>query len=252
MRLLALLLVAASGVAAAAVSVVELGHRPAAELLPALDAAAGDEVTLAADGNRIILRGEPGAIAELRGVIAELDRPAASLRITLRRRTGSVGERIGVGAGAGERRAEITSTERERREGARRTVRTVDGTAARLETGRRLPVREWFGGLHADGAFYGERLGYIQAPDILHVTPRLRGDQVTVEVAVDRLEIGGAREPGERRRLLTTVRGALGEWLPLAVLDRRTRAEDATLTYDTRRRSDTLERLELKVERSRP
>lgn len=248
MRALAgLLLLAAAGIAAAAVSVIELGHRPAAELLPALETAAGDAVTIAADGNRLIVRGEPEAIAELRGVVAELDRPAASLRVTLRRRTVDAEGRDGLGAV--DRRVETTGTERARRAHARRAVRTIDGATARLDTGRRLPVREWIGGQDADGAFYGERLRYVDAPDSLYVTPRLQGDRVTVEVTVDRLGTRDVHAPAERRQLVTTVRGAVGEWLPLAAIDRRARTDGRTLTYDTRRRSETLERLELKVDR---
>lgn len=246
---LALLLLICALPAGAAVEVIELRHRPAAEVLPALETAAGDDVALAADGQRLVVRGSAEAIAELRGVIERLDRPAASLTVTLRRRSGSAEDRRGIGAG--ERRVEITGTERSRDTRAERTVRTLDGRAARLDTGRRLPVREWIAGQDADGALYAERLGYTDAPDSLYFTPRLQGERVTVDVAVDRLDASGADAPAERRQVVTTVRGELGEWLPVAVIDRRRKADDQTLTRSTRRADETVERLELRVERAR-
>lgn len=245
----ALLLLLFAAAAGAAIEVIELRHRSAEALLPTLQTVAGEDVSLAADGGRLIVRGPAPAIAELKGVIQRLDVPAASLAVTLRRRSATSDAASGLGAGG--RGVEITSTERGRDVRAERTVRTLAGHTARLETGRRLPVREWIAGVDADGAVYGERLRYTDAPDRLFVTPRLQGDQVTVEVAIDRLDARRADDSADRRQVVTTVSGPLGEWLPIATIDRRRDSDDRTLTRSTRRRSDVLERLELKIERVR-
>ena len=129
-------------------------------------------------------------------------------------------------------------------------VLAVEGQPAQIQAGVSVPVTlgEGFYGGWVPGM---ERLvGYRDATAGFRVVPRVAGDQVTLEIQQHAVRPqGGAQTPPfALQSAETTVRGRLGEWLPLgAVTSTATQSgRGVTNIRSTRREGDV--QLEVMVE----
>jgi len=203
-----------------ALEVIPLRNRPAETLVPVIAAVAPPGVTITGLDTRLIVRGTPSALAEVRRLAAVLDTPLRSLSITvdqghIRRDAVRAG---GATVEARPGRTVVTGAfdQRESSEtgsGVQR-VRALEGTPASIQVGRSVPVAETVVVPTPGGAAVVPGAGYREAVSGFRVLPRLSGDVVTLEIltADESVDDRGAVE-GTRSRI--TVSGRLGQWIEL-------------------------------------
>lgn len=258
-RALALIgLVLAAGSALADVAVIELRHRPAAELLPLVEPMTPAETVVRGDGSRLVVRGTPERIEAVRALVEQLDTRPEALRISLRIGSETVTGRAGAEiAGDGDERGETGSV---RVHGTRdatardriQTVRAVAGRPAFIDTGGTLLLTERTIAVRRRGAAIDERYRRMDWPDGFLATARVDGDRVTVTLRADRADPPRPDTATERQRIVTTVAGPLGQWIPVAAVSEQGARTGSGIT---RRSSDARDRrrtVELRVTRIDP
>jgi hypothetical protein len=258
--LLTLLLFALALPTWADIEVIQLQHRTAAELIPILRPAVGEGTALSGDGFRLIVRGTPAEIDEVRSTVRRLDQRQDDLRISLRRHTGrsaaasgieGSGEiRAGTGQNSAGARVKVYSTKDSDAGTQHQSVRAVEGKPTFIDTGSSVPVRSRIVGRDRGGGYVGESTRYRGTPDGFYATARVSGDnRVNVEISVVSESWRGQGQPIQHRRVLTTVSGRLNQWIPLAGVESSRSGNGGGLTRSTHSESDRFEALEIRVQR---
>jgi type II secretory pathway component GspD/PulD (secretin) len=227
--LLALAALLTAGVRAQEIEVIGLRHRTAEDLLPLLQPMVDPVGALTGRGSQLLLRTTPGNRAQIRKLVAELDRPLRQLTISLRQDRAAEETQRSIGAdgsvtitsrrveGAGQieaRNSRSLSTQ-----DATQTIRVLEGGRAWIAMGTAIPFtfRQYV--VTAQGLT--EMLGtvYYDAVTGFHVRPTLAGDVVTLDLAPEQstVTVRGV----ERAQLSTTVQGRLGEWIAVGGADVR-------------------------------
>lgn len=232
-------------VAAAEIEVIELRHRLAAELAPTLSAVAGEDVVVKAAGSRLIVRGSPAAIDRLRAVVRTLDVPLQSLRISVRRASDAAAG--GAGIGIGREGVKVYATQSAEDGSLVQTVRVMEGSTAFIDTGESVPVTDRIVVLDDDGAAYAERRRYQHRPEGFYATARVVDGRAIVDIAVADSEAG---TDGEvlHRRVVSTVSGQPGQWIPLGVVRESAERDESGIIYSTRSAESRTGRIEIRVE----
>lgn len=238
--------------AAAEVAVIPLQHRSVDEVLPVLRPLLEPDGAASGMNNQLILRGSPAALDEVRALLPGLDVPLRRLRITvmqdvdeatasrLRGWSGSIGAgrhaRIGVegavangglvveaGRGGDSLRGRMQDGQTRLEDRKMQQVQVVEGGRALVRIGQSQPVTVRQQVLTAQGQVQTvETTQYREADSGFYVRPRLTGERVTLEITVENDSLMPA-EGGyaQRRQVMTTVAGQLGEWLVLGDLARQ-------------------------------
>jgi type II secretory pathway component GspD/PulD (secretin) len=217
---LALLAVLATARAEPRLEIVTLRHRPAEQILPALQPLVEPGGALSNMGDKLLLRVSPANLAELRVAIDALDTPLRRLVVSVRQDQDAAGQGGGAGVNArlspGNSRvivdAGVGSTSRN--EQLSQQVQVVEGGRALIRVGQSLPIamREWRSGPNGWQAVDSVR--FLDVGSGFMAAPQLIGEQVSIAItpAVEQLRPDGSIES---TRLSTQVRGRLGEWIPL-------------------------------------
>jgi len=238
--------------------ILPLRHRDYTEIRPLIEPLLAPDATLTGSGSQLILRTTPENLAELRRALDALDTRQQRLRISVtqtriedsafdsygvgaRVRAGDAAATIGTppGGPGSAVDARITRTHGEDEGANLFTVLALDGQAAFVDTGEARPqpyvTQQWgpYGAVVQGGIDYAEtRSGF-------YVTPRLRGDAVTLEIASRREDFArdGAGDI-TTSGVDTVVSGRLGEWLPLGGVAETTAGDQSGLLAHTRRRDN--------------
>lgn len=258
-----------------ALEILPLRHRLAADVLPVLRPLLAEGGSLSGADGQLFVRTTPANLAELRDVLAVIDRPYRMLEITVRQdldqslrerelalsgRAGSDGlqaevrdpGRGGASVQAGGEEAElrlrgaVRDTEASSRNDHR--VRTLEGQPALIFTGLSQPYPSESLVLRPDGVVVRRSVEYHDSRSGVYVVPRLSGDRVTLEVS-PRLERPGA--PGgaiDTQRIDTVVSGRLGEWIELGLADQQETAGRSTELAAGRAGTASQRRVWVKVE----
>lgn len=236
------------GFAATDLEIVTLQHRPADELLPRLQAFVEPGGSLSGMNEKLFIRASPRNRAQLRELIAAMDVPMRRLLIRLASDDGRGGQAdggsisIGIGRNGGVG-SQVYSTRTLRQGSGQQQIQTVDGGRATVFTGEAivLPWRQW----QATPTGYVETAGVVlrEIRNGFIATPRLNGEQVTVEI--EPVQEAWMNDGASRGiRLAATISGRLGEWLFLGGSDQ---AGESSGQYGVRSSSEA-RRLRLMVE----
>lgn len=239
--------------------IVPLQHRDYTEIRPLIEPLLAPGATLTGSGSQLILRTTPANLADLRRAIAALDTRQQRLRILVsqsrindsafdsfgidaRLQDGDAGIAIGnpPGGPGHSVSARIARTHGQAEGDNLYSVLALDGQPAFVDTGEARPQpyvsQQWgpYGGIVQGG------VDFAQTRSGFYVTPRLRGDEVTLEVASQREDFardgaGSITTSG----VDTVVNGRLGEWLPLGGVAETTAGDQSGLIAHTRRRDNT-------------
>lgn len=238
------------------IEVVDLAYRKAAEVLTVLQPLVKPEGSVSALGNQLVIRATPRQLAEVRKVLALVDKRPRRLLVTVSQDADLVRGRSGAGlrgtvggsdaavmlpgepgsprtaeaARAQAIEARVYGSQSAAAERAGRSVQVLEGNSAFVATGAStpLPTRQTVVG--PGGTRVIESTRYVGVLAGFHVRPRTRGDEVTVEISASGDQFA-ARDPATReglappgavdvRRLDTVVTGRLGEWIDLGGVDR--------------------------------
>jgi hypothetical protein len=237
---LALLLIALLAHAAARaeeLQVIELRHRLADEVLPAVEPLLAPGGVLTGLDDRIFLRTTPQNEAQVRQALAALDREPRQLLITVAQ--GTVGGRqsrdlratvqldhgnrqpgADVAAGSG---ATVTgrlhASERSGRFDNTSSVRALEGHETFISLGRSVPVSTAIVSPTPYGPAPRQATEYRDVRTGFYATARTWGDRVTLEVSPFQQRTVGPSTHAVRSQLLATeLSGRLGEWIPLGMV----------------------------------
>lgn len=252
----------------AELTVIRLEHRLFEELRPLLEPLLEPGATLTGSGDRLIVRTSPANLAELRAALAAFDTRAQRLRVSVShaRIDDSAWDGYGIDAAVGDRdgglaigrppggpdaavEARIARTHG-RDEGAQvQSVLTMDGASAWIADVDARPQPYVEGRWTPYGPDVQQGLDWREAQSGFYVTPRLRGDEVQVEISSQQQRF--ARDDDGRLAtsgIDTVVTGRLGEWLPLGASLETSAGSRGELLAHTRRRADTHTGLWLRVD----
>jgi len=207
--------------------IVHLKHRMAEQVIPELRPLLAPGATLTGQGSLLFLRTTPANLAELRRALEAVDRPLRRLTISVRHagRQAAQGGEIALGAEVGRRTVISGSLSESRmagREDVAQRVQTVEGGRAFITVGQSTPIAVRQVVQTPRGPLATETLAWRETGAGFYVEPRLSGDQVTLSIVAADDAPGTLPGSAEVRRVVSTVSGRLGEWIPLAGSMRQT------------------------------
>lgn len=221
MRLLLAFSIGLMAIAAFAQSlqVIELQHRMAQEILPTLQPLIEEGGALSGQDYTLFVRTTSANLAEIRRVVAQLDRPQRQLLVAVRTATKQEIEREGI-AVEGEistrgARGGVSGTDSDSRvdRAGVASVAVLEGNSAMIDNGSSVPIVTAVIGRAGRRSWAGAQTEYRELPNGFIVTPRIAGETVILDIQQrsDALRDGRV----ETQRVQTQVSGRIGEWISL-------------------------------------
>ena len=215
--------------------------------------------TLVGSGGQLIVRTSPANLAELREALVALDVRQQRLRVSVSQsRIGdSAYDSYGINAAAGGRQggvaigtppggpdtrldAHIARTHDRDEGNTVQSVLTLDGQSAWVQVSDERP-QPWVGQAQTPyGTVVQQGIDWQAARSGFYVTPRLRGDEVQIEISSQQQRFA---DDGSGRLATsgvdTVVHGRLGEWLPIGGSAETAAGDQNAVIAHTRRRTST-------------
>jgi type II secretory pathway component GspD/PulD (secretin) len=215
---LSICLMAATAIAQA-LELIQLQHRTAQELIPALQPLIAPGGALSGQDYKLFVRTSSANLAEIRQVVAQLDRAQRQLLVSVRTATRQEIEREGV-AVAGELstrggRAQVSGVDANERanRGDVASVAVLEGNAAMIDNGSSVPIVTAVIGGGGRRPFLGAQTEYHDLPNGFLVTPRVTGETVILDIQQRSDALRGGRI--ETQQVQTQVSGRVGAWISL-------------------------------------
>jgi len=241
-RLLGLLLLV-SAVQAETISTIQLQHRPAEEVIPIVEPMLAADDAISGQGFKIFLRSSPDTLARVKDMVEVLDTPAKILQVSVfqgsDRDLGELGVSANVQIESGDASVDIgngrdnndeaggsvtystsdgnaslnsISTQKSLRDNPIHQVRVTEGNEAYIETGKRIPY--FYGAAWRGRRGYGGSIEYKDVVTGFYVLPRIRGDNVVLEVNPFKSSQTSTHGDNiDTQSAGTTVTGRIGEWI---------------------------------------
>ncbi|MGL6090768.1 MAG: secretin N-terminal domain-containing protein [Pseudomonas paracarnis] len=229
--LLTALVMTVSACAMAATEVVNLNNRTSAGLLPVAQNFIGKDGTVSAYGNQLIVNAEPARIEGLRALLGQLDTPAKRLLITVDTNENNQ-------QNSGDSQTRIISYGTASRDGGVQQIQASEGVPALIQVGQSVPLtttqQDSYGRLQNQTQYRNVTQGF-------YVTASVTGETVHLAISTNRDRMSQERpDVVNVQSTDTTVSGRLGEWIPLAGINRETQADKSSTTrsYSTQGRDD--------------
>ena len=229
--LLTALVMTVSACAMAATEVVNLNNRTSADLLPVAQNFIGKDGTVSAYGNQLIVNAEPARIEGLRALLGQLDTPAKRLLITVDTNENNQ-------QNSGDSQTRIISYGTASRDGGVQQIQASEGVPALIQVGQSVPLTT------TQQDSYGRLQNQTQYRNVIqgfYVTASVTGETVHLAISTNRDRMSQERpDVVNVQSTDTTVSGRLGEWIPLAGINRETQADKSSTTrsYSTQGRDD--------------
>ncbi len=197
------------------IEVVPLNNRPASEILPLLAPLVEDTAQLIDNGTTILVKTSPDHLAEIKGIISQLDIRQSNLLITVMQSKQSTADDLNVAARAesnglanGRIIGHLYQTQGKSTDENTQTIRTLEGVPAHIQAGNIYPRQNF--------SLYGypTTTEYTEATTGFAVTPRLTDEQVILSVSPWSDKMNG-RGQIETENAQATIRVKLGEWVEL-------------------------------------
>ncbi|MFR0690759.1 secretin N-terminal domain-containing protein [Enterobacterales bacterium AE_CKDN230030158-1A_HGKHYDSX7] len=264
---LALLLACTLGFSAVAqprTEVIPLSYRTADEVLPIAQQVLGNEGSVSAYGNQLVVNAEQAKIRELQQVLGQLDTRPHQLLISVDTVDGSQGSQSGysvngsVSAGNVEiqtGRGEVNGRDQVRiinrstssRGGGTQQVRTTEGSPAFIQVGQSQPVTN--AGIGPYGQVYSQT-EYRDANQGMYVTASLTGNlvHITLSSRNDRFN-GNYQGSMNTSSTDTRVSGPIGQWIEIGGVSESNRSNQSGFArqYSTQGRNDSSLRVKVEV-----
>ena len=199
--------------------VIALKHRTAQELLPALQPLLAPGGALSGQDYQLFVRTTNTNLAELRRVIAQLDKAPRQLLVSVRNATHQQLQREGaaisgvISTEGARARADIENSASQRNGEGIASVAVLEGNSAMINNGASIPIVTSIAGGGGSRPWIAAQTEYRNLTDGFVVTPRVSGDQVILEISQQSQKARNGRI--ENQQLQTQTSGRLGEWLNL-------------------------------------
>lgn len=260
---IALLLLLLAGMAAAGptrIELIPLKHRTAEEVIPMLQPFVGPDGALSGTGYQLILKATPDNLEQIRTILKTLDTAPRRLRVVVRQdadidRSGggaSAWGRVVIGRGGdvrGSAGANVYNTHIDEDAAATQQVMVQEGSSAYIQIGQSVPIVEHYIDRYGREVQSYDAVTYRDVTTGFYVLPRVRGDQVTLEINPHResLHPQGANQI-DLQEMHTTVSGRLGEWMDIGGVAEQQYRHGSGTVYSTRDARAERRRVFVKVE----
>jgi type II secretory pathway component GspD/PulD (secretin) len=246
--LLASVLLACSFTAVAATEVIPLNYRTSDDVIPAVKSFLGNEGSVNAYGNKLIVNAEPGKIDELRNFLAQLDTAPRRLLISVDTSDNSIQSDQGysVNGTVRSQNGNVSANGQTRiinygtasRDGGVQQVQANEGTPALIQVGQSVPITD----VQTDSYGYAQtNTQYRNVTRGFYVTASVTGDIVHLSISTNNDRMSQQRADAIKVQSTDTqVSGRLGEWITLAGVSDQSRADEQGIArrYSTQGRDD--------------
>ncbi len=234
------------------VEIIPLNYRSSEQVIPVIQPLLGRESSVSGFQNQLVIRATATELAEIRRVLASIDKAPRRLLITVRQNadrererreaevSGSIGNdhaRVTIPGSGSRSGGNVVLREGDDRLGARiidsrrvssdsstQTLQVLEGSSAYIRVGESRPVpsrqvvRTVINGQIVDRVV--ESTEYRDAATGFSVRPRLQGDIVTLDINPQRDSFDDRRRGTVNvQQVTTTVSGRIGEWIDLGGMD---------------------------------
>jgi hypothetical protein len=223
----AILAVTACRVHAQEAHVLVLRYRHADDVIPMLRPYLDPAGRMTGEGDRLHVQTTSQNLAQIRQLLAALDRPPRWLTITIRQDRPPVvaeNKRVPNAAVVTDSRsasapAADDGTRITRTQSSEQSVRVLEGERALIQFETAVPMT--FRHFVVRGQALEELHGVVNYDALVQfvVRPRLAGTAVTLEIEPQ--DVSVLAEAGERDSLSSTARGRVGDWIPVGGADLR-------------------------------
>ncbi len=265
------MLIALGAAAQATVTeVIELRSRRGSEMLPMVQPLVAPGGSVSALDSKLVVRATPEQIAEIKRVLAALDKPPRQLLIFVQqdgfdeasRRSAGVSGRYKFDGGAvaapgphgtvpHQPTIEIGDERNSSQSGGTHQVRALEGREAQIHIGQSVPYVSSYstpgGGVTEQVDFRDVLTGFI-------VVPRVQGKMVELEISprAERLVTRGvARGSVQVQSINTTISAPLGEWFDIGSAVQTVSQQSSGMLHRGSSREQTQHRVMVKVEEVR-
>jgi hypothetical protein len=240
------------------VAVIELKHRMADDVIPALSPFLAPGDTLSGQDYFIFLSTTPENLTRIRSIIDHLDRISQQLSITVVQGenaidqlssvdiSGSMSIGDNVTVGVGDHRGKLDNSINVDAQSRHSTNRSSDIQRVLVQNGATAIVYMVLSAPVAmarpthRGMRYHQIQGYREMLTGVHVTPRISGNRVTLEIETQR-DQPSPDNPGVVRtqQIQTQVQGRLNEWIQIGgIFSRTDQAESGLIHSGTAQQSN--------------
>lgn len=209
---------------------ITIQHRFPQDVLPTVQSMVGEDGSVSAIQNYLMVRASPERMAQIEQVVATLDTATRNLRITVSHQQRSTSQRQAIGASGSIRsgdvqlnlppsrqagvQVDIDYQQRQRNSQGSEFISVMEGQRGFIRVGQSVPyTQQW----QQFAQQYRVQQRFVAYQDIttgFAVRPRVIGDQVELEITprIATMSDGGVVDFNE---LSTVVRVRAGEWVDL-------------------------------------
>ena len=253
--------IALAGVSSAlaqSLEIIELRHRPAEQVIPIVQPMLEKGGALSGNGFQLFVRTSPANLAQIRQMVASLDRAARQLIIQVRQDADSRDSRFDARAGvvleAGNSRAggSIVDSASQGRSNIAQQVRTQEGAPAYIQAGTSQLVPSRTVTRTVNGVVIHETVTPRDIASGFYATPRISGDHVYLDISTRR-ETPGNLGTGSANvnRASTTVSGKLGQWIEVGGTSQARSSEGSGILARSSEAGSLDQRIYLRVEEAK-
>lgn len=236
--LLAMICAPTAASSSEAFEALQLQHRDAEELIPLIQPLLDDETQLTGDDFRLVIRGTPEMILQVRELLETLDSPPKDLWVSVRQTHGEQDE--GTSSRIHRTRERDAETFQ---------VRVLEGQSALIRTGTAseralagVVLVPWRGVVRVGGTRLEMQRGFL-------IRARIQGDgRVRIDIAeVHQQERIAGGDRADALRLATVVTGEMGDWIDIGPVLPDAAASDQRTRATTPRREQNAARVQVRV-----
>jgi type II secretory pathway component GspD/PulD (secretin) len=223
-----------SSTQAQSLTVIDLKHRTAEEVLPLLQPLVSSEVALTGVDYRLLVRGNADEVARIREALAVLDRAPKQMLVSVRyaTQTEMANEYASVSGRLSTKGSNLTpgaGRDSESRNNSNiSSVRVLEGQSAYVSSGTSVPmISAALISRNVTGVAIDER----SVSSGFEVLPRVNGETVILEVGTQNESVRGGRSGNQidTQRVSTSVMGKVGQWLTLGGVDESSTTRSSTI-----------------------
>jgi type II secretory pathway component GspD/PulD (secretin) len=268
------LLLASPVVGQTKLEVIPLKNRLVEEVIPTIRSVLGKRGTVTGMQGQLIIRAHPKALQEVKDILSQIDTALKNLRITVKQGTRlrldeeerSVTAKIPVGGNGrviiggprsdklivendmsdGNLQVRLLDKKRQTDEMDTQTVMTLEDRPASIHITQSIPIREVRNLRSGNQITAFESIRFKDVRTGLMVLPRLKGDQVILEVYPQKSRLNG--QSIETFGIDTVVRGRIGEWMELGGVTQKRKGSEAGIGNRTATHNDESRKVFLKVD----
>jgi hypothetical protein len=230
---------------AQSLEIIDLHNRTAQEVIPVLQPMLEPGGALSGQDYKLFVRASAANVAQLRAVLAQIDRPARQLLVSVRLGTGQESEHEQASVSGTIRTGNASASVNEpphvssgvtlhARDSSSHgsgegisSVQVLEGNSAFIATGTEVPVVTAIAGVAGRRPWVAGATGYRGLSSGFVVTPRINGGQVSLAIEQRSENLNGGAI--ETQQLTTQVAGALGTWILLGGVNESGASSSSTL-----------------------